>query len=113
MTGVVTSDKTSKTRRVEVTRLVRHARYSKIQRRRTICIAHDEENVSHAGDLVDVEESRPMSKTKRWIVLRVVGQGVAAEEAAKRALAHAEGGHPDEVTTDDTPATATMPQAAQ
>jgi len=105
MTGVVTSDKAAKTRRVEVTRLVRHARYSKIQKRRTICIAHDEENISHAGDLVDVEESRPLSKTKRWLVLRVVGKGLGAEEVAKREAAHAETGHVDDVISSETPAT--------
>ena len=81
VTGVVTRDKAAKTRRVEVTRLVRHPRYGKILRRRTVCTAHDEENQSHAGDLVEIEESRPLSRTKRWKLLRVVTKGQAASIA--------------------------------
>jgi small subunit ribosomal protein S17 len=84
VTGVVTSDKASKTRRVEVMRLVRHARYGKILRRKTICTAHDEENVSHAGDMVEIVESRPLSRTKRWLLVRVVVPGRGVEAAAPR-----------------------------
>ena len=83
MTGIVTSDKAAKTRRVEVPRQVRHPRYGKILHRRTICIAHDEENESHAGDLVEIEESRPLSRTKRWKLVRVVVKGKAADALAK------------------------------
>src|SRR5271166_3060269 len=82
VTGIVTRDKAAKTRRVEVTRLVRHPRYGKILRRRTVCTAHDEENQSHAGDLVEIEESRPLSRTKRWKLLRVVTKGQAGIVAA-------------------------------
>jgi small subunit ribosomal protein S17 len=85
VTGIVTRDKAAKTRRVEVTRLVRHPRYGKILRRRTVCTAHDEENQSHAGDLVEIEESRPLSRTKRWKLLRVVTKGPSAEVAAAAA----------------------------
>jgi small subunit ribosomal protein S17 len=60
---------------------VRHPRYGKILRRRTVCTAHDEENQSHAGDLVEIEESRPLSRTKRWKLLRVVTKGQAASIA--------------------------------
>ena len=70
--GVVTSDKMSKTRRVEIARLVKHARYGKYIRRRTICHVHDEKNESHQGDTVEIMESRPMSKTKHWRLVRVV-----------------------------------------
>ena len=63
-TGIVTSDKTAKTRRVEIPRLVRHPRYGKYVRRKTICYVHDENNESHMGDLVEIIESRPMSRTK-------------------------------------------------
>ena len=66
MTGVVTRDKATKTRRVEVPRLVRHATYGKILHRRTVCYVHDEENLSHTGDTVEIEESPPLSKLKRW-----------------------------------------------
>jgi len=72
LTGVVTRDKATKTRRVEVPRLVRHATYGKILHRRTVCYAHDEENVSHNGDTVEIEESPPLSKLKRWVLKRVV-----------------------------------------
>src|SRR5262249_40692145 len=65
-TGVVTSDKMNKTRRVEIPRLVKHARYGKYIRRRTICHVHDENNESHQGDMVEIMESRPLSKTKKW-----------------------------------------------
>lgn len=70
--GVVTSDKTSKTRRVEIERLVPHAKYGKYIRRRTVATAHDEENISRTGDLVEIVQTRPLSKTKRWRVLRIV-----------------------------------------
>ena len=70
--GVVTSDKTTKTRRVEIDRLVPHPKYGKFQRRRTVAIAHDEEQISHEGDLVEVVETRQISKTKRWRVIRVI-----------------------------------------
>jgi small subunit ribosomal protein S17 len=82
VTGIVTRDKAAKTRRVEVTRLVRHPRYGKILRRRTVCTAHDEENQSRAGDMVEIEESRPLSRTKRWKLLRVVVKGQGASPAA-------------------------------
>src|SRR4249920_817178 len=71
--GVVTSDKMHKTRRVEIPRLVKHPRYGKYIRRRTICHVHDEQNLSHIGDTVEIMESRPISKTKHWRLLRVVG----------------------------------------
>ena len=72
--GVVTRDKAAKTRRVEIPRLVRHAMYGKIMRRRTVCYAHDEENVSKIGDTVEIEESPPSSKLKRWTLKRVVSK---------------------------------------
>jgi small subunit ribosomal protein S17 len=72
LTGVVTRDKATKTRRVEVPRQVRHPIYGKILHRRTVCYAHDEENVSHSGDTVEIEESPPLSKLKRWVLKRVV-----------------------------------------
>ena len=75
VTGIVTRDKAAKTRRVEVPRLVRHPRYGKILHRRTVCTAHDEENQSHLGDLVELEESRPLSRTQRWKLVRVVRRG--------------------------------------
>jgi small subunit ribosomal protein S17 len=74
LTGVVTRDKATQTRRVEVPRLVRHPTYGKILHRRTVCYAHDEESVSKNGDTVEIEESPPISKLKRWVVKRVVSK---------------------------------------
>ena len=73
-TGVVTSDKMNKTRRVEIPRLVKHARYGKYIRRRTVCKVHDEANESHVGDTVEIMESRPLSKMKHWRLVRIVTQ---------------------------------------
>jgi small subunit ribosomal protein S17 len=74
LTGIVTRDKATKTRRVEVPRLVRHATYGKILHRRTVCYAHDEESVSKNGDTVEIEEAPPISKLKRWVLKRVVAK---------------------------------------
>ncbi len=86
--GIVTGDRASKTRRVEIERLVRHKKYSKIIRRKTVCHAHDENNESALGDRVEIEESRPLSKLKRWTLLRVVEKNkevdVASLKAARR-----------------------------
>jgi len=77
--GIVTSDKMNKSRRVEIPRLVKHARYGKYIRRRTICHVHDEQNESHLGDTVEIMESRPLSKLKHWRLIRIVRK---APEAA-------------------------------
>lgn len=79
--GVVTSDKMNKTRRVEIPRLVKHARYGKFIRRRTVCHVHDEKNESRQGDTVEIMETRPLSKTKNWRLLRVVTK--APEQAPR------------------------------
>jgi len=76
--GIVTRDKTLKTRRVEIQRLVKHPRYGKYIKRRTVCYAHDEKNESHKGDTVEIMESRPLSKTKHWRLIRVIKQAPAA-----------------------------------
>jgi small subunit ribosomal protein S17 len=86
-TGIVTSDKTPKTRRVEIPRLVKHPRYGKYVRRKTICHVHDENNESHAGDLVEIIESRPMSRLKRWALVRVIEKGRMLDLVAMRAAA--------------------------
>ncbi len=70
--GVVASDKMNKTRRIEIERLVPHPKYGKYVRHRTVCYAHDEANESHTGDLVEIMETRPLSKMKRWRVVRIV-----------------------------------------
>jgi len=83
--GIVTRDKTSKTRRVEVERLVRHPKYGKFVKRRTICYAHDEKNESRLGDTVEIIESRPLSKLKRWELIKIV------VKAPSRTLSNLEG----------------------
>lgn len=72
--GVVTRDKAAKTRRVEMARHERHPVYGKIMRLRTVCYAHDEENISKMGDTVEIEEAAPLSKLKRWVLKRVVSK---------------------------------------
>ncbi len=72
---MVASDKMNKTRRVVVERLVPHPKYGKMMKRRTICHAHDELNSSHVGDLVEIMETRPLSKLKRWRIVRIVRPG--------------------------------------
>ena len=84
--GVVTSDKMNKTRRVEIPRLVKHQRYGKYIKRRTICHVHDEKNDSHAGDMVEIMETRPLSKTKHWRLVRVVSRAPQAPAAGEKAV---------------------------
>ena len=74
--GVVTTDKMDKTRRVELERLVAHPKYGKLLKRRTVCHVHDETNETHVGDIVEIMETRPLSKLKRWRMVRVVRAGV-------------------------------------
>ena len=83
--GIVTSDKMAKTRRVEIPRLVRHPKYGKILRRKTVCHVHDEAEEAHLGDTVEIQESRPRSKTKRWELVRVISKSRAVDIAAMRA----------------------------
>jgi len=90
--GVVTSDKGLKTRRVEIARLVKHPKYGKFLRRRTVCYAHDEEEQSHLGDIVEIAECPPRSKMKRWELVRVVEKGRVIDLAAMRAAAKAAAG---------------------
>ena len=70
--GKVASARMNKSLRVEVERRFRHPMYGKIVRGRTVCHVHDEENTANEGDLVEIEECRPRSRTKRWELLRVV-----------------------------------------
>ena len=82
LTGNVVSDKGDKTVVVLVERKVKHPLYGKIIRRSKKYHAHDESNEYHPGDVVRIEETRPISKTKTWAVKdRVVAGGVQAVEA--------------------------------
>jgi small subunit ribosomal protein S17 len=72
--GVVVSDKMDKTRVIKISWHSRHPRYRKVMRRFTKLYAHDEKNDSHAGDRVEVMETRPLSKMKRWRVVKVLAK---------------------------------------
>ena len=83
--GVVTGDKMTKTRRVEIPRLVKHPKYGKYIRQRTVCYVHDENDESGQGDTVEIVESRPLSKNKRWQLVRVVEKSREVDVAALKA----------------------------
>lgn len=72
--GVVISDKMNKTIIVEVTRLIQHPQFKKVVRRRVKYAAHDEKNEAKLGSKVRIEETKPLSKTKRWRLIKVIGQ---------------------------------------
>ena len=76
MTGTVVSNKADKTVTVLVERLVKHKMYHKIMKRRSKFAAHDDRNDCQIGDKVLISESRPLSKSKRWRVIRIVEKAV-------------------------------------
>src|SRR6187455_3802282 len=85
--GRVVSDKMDKTIVVSVERLTRHRLYKRVIRLTTKFKAHDERNEARVGDTVRIEESRPLSATKRWRLLEIVaragagaGEPIASEE---------------------------------
>jgi small subunit ribosomal protein S17 len=93
--GRVVSDKMDKTIVVSVERLARHPLYKRVIRLTTKFKAHDELNDAHTGDTVMIEESRPLSATKRWRLIEVVARAgthgipseiVADEEATTEAI---------------------------
>lgn len=71
-TGVVLSDKADKTRVVQVEWTYRHPRYDKTLRKRSKFYVHDEKNEAHSGDRVEIAGTRPLSKLKRWRLVRIV-----------------------------------------
>jgi|JI102314A1RNA_FD_contig_91_125292_length_2639_multi_2_in_0_out_0_4 small subunit ribosomal protein S17 len=87
--GVVVSAKMAKTIVVRIDRMVRHAKYKKIIRRTTKAYAHDENRAAREGDVVEIEFTRPLSKNKRWVLVKVLKKGPEwkAEEAALDAAA--------------------------
>jgi len=106
--GRVVSDRMDKTIVVSVERLARHPLYKRVIRLSTKFKAHDEENEARIGDTVLIEESRPLSATKRWRLVEVVARGgdhalpgevVADEEATFEAI-HA-AAHPGRTTDAD------------
>jgi small subunit ribosomal protein S17 len=73
--GRVVSDKMDRTVVVSVERLRRHAIYKRVVRLSSKFKAHDEENSARVGDTVRIEESRPLSREKRWTVVEIVARG--------------------------------------
>lgn len=95
--GIVTSDKAAKTRRVELDRTVKHAMYGKFVKRRSVFHVHDENNESAIGDKVEIQESRPLSRLKRWTLLRVIEKNKAVDLAALKAAKRAQTSEETEV----------------
>lgn len=87
--GVVTSDARDKTIRVTIENLVRHEKYGKYLRRRTNLHVHDERNEAAVGDRVLIMETRPLSKTKCWRLVKILekaprgGPTVVADKAGE------------------------------
>lgn len=80
----------SKTRVVEIARLVKHPKYKKFYRDRTTCYVHDENNESGEGDTVQIIESAPMSKKKRWTLVKIIEKSSEVDVAAMRAASRLE-----------------------
>ena len=72
--GQVVSDKGDKTISVLIYRLMKHSKYKKYIKRKSVFKAHDEKNQAKTGDTVKIYETRPLSKTKRWKLLEVVNK---------------------------------------
>ncbi len=73
VTATVVSDKMDKTRVVQVVRVSKHPKYLKPMRSVIKFKAHDENNTTKTGDVVQIMETRPISKDKRWVIREVVG----------------------------------------
>ena len=81
LTGVVVSDKMQKTRVVEITRLKKHAMYEKFYKVSTRFKAHDEDNQYKTGDVVIIQEARPLSRGKRWRIIKLVEKSKVSEKS--------------------------------
>jgi small subunit ribosomal protein S17 len=75
LTGEVVSNKMTKTISVLVTRLVKHPKYGKFVKKSSVFKAHDEKQECQVGERVLIRESRPLSKTKRWVLVKKVTLG--------------------------------------
>jgi small subunit ribosomal protein S17 len=94
--GRVVSDKMDKTIVVSVERLTRHPLYKRVIRASSKFAAHDELNASRVGDTVRIEESRPLSRTKRWRLVEIISRAgedqpseLVVEESATTEVIHA------------------------
>jgi small subunit ribosomal protein S17 len=77
--GTVASASQAKTLRVEIDRRMKHPKYGKIIRGRTICHVHDEQCVAKQGDMVEITEAPPRSASKRWDLVRVISSKAVVE----------------------------------
>jgi small subunit ribosomal protein S17 len=117
--GRVVSDKMDKTIVVSVERLARHPLYKRVIRLTTKFKAHDELNDAHTGDTVQIEESRPLSATKRWKLIKVVQRAgehgnpsdIMVDEAETDEAIHA-AAHPGRHAADDAAVEAGEPAEA-
>ena len=78
--GLVESAARDKTRQVVINFLAKHPKYGKYVRRRTVLQVHDENNDSHVGDRVEIAECRRISKTKSWILTRVIDKAIVEDD---------------------------------
>jgi small subunit ribosomal protein S17 len=76
--GVVTSDKMMKTIVVQVTDHIRHGKYNRVMPLRNSFKVHDEQNTAHLGDLVRIMETRPLSRDKRWRLVKILKKASTA-----------------------------------
>jgi small subunit ribosomal protein S17 len=83
LTGRVVSTKMQKTIAVLIQRYVPHPQYGKYQRRTTQLLAHDENNESRTGDLVAIQECRPLSRHKSWRLVKVLERGSQVDRVAE------------------------------
>lgn len=70
--GVVETDSRDKSRKVAIRYKVPHPKYGKFVSKRTVLHVHDENNESHTGDVVEIVQCRPVSKTKSWILSKII-----------------------------------------
>ncbi|MCL2485885.1 MAG: 30S ribosomal protein S17 [Endomicrobia bacterium] len=76
-TGVVVNDKSDKTIMVSVSRTYRHSLYDRVLRSKRKFATHDEKNEARIGDTVKIMESRPISKSKKWVLVEIISKAQA------------------------------------
>ena len=90
LVGVVVSDAMTKTIVVRISRLVRHPVYQRVIRRAKKFKVHDQDSLAHVGDEVRIEETRPLSKEKRWRLVEVLRRGERSEGREEQRVAELE-----------------------
>ena len=110
-TGFVTSRMGDKSVKVTIPYRTPHAKYQKVINRQTVVHVHDEKNEAKVGDKVEVMETRPLSRLKRWRIIRIVeaaqtgiGQAISEQDVAKTV--------PTKLTSVETPNAAEVPADA-